>query len=276
MTILEETKDLVKEKIGKEYNSLFVEKAVIGLFFTAVKLSNGVGGICYTPAKEIPAAVCCPSSAGRIFNPEQLNGMPVSEALAGLSSSEPIKTALSISVLNALSTICRRNGVAGEYRVLKQTDAQDAVPMPAEKPVAVVGAFVPTLQALKARGGTWWVIEQNPETLLPEEMPHYIPAAESPDILAQADILVITGVTLINHTLEGILSAARPGADIAVMGPTASWLPDPFFNRGVRVVGGVEVTHPAKLLEIISLGGSGYHFLDRYADRIVTLKHSEG
>ncbi|MDY0374514.1 MAG: DUF364 domain-containing protein [Desulfobacterium sp.] len=276
MTILEETKDLVKEKIGKEYNSLFVEKAVIGLFFTAVKLSNGVGGICYTPAKEIPAAVCCPSSAGRIFNPEQLNGMPVSEALAGLSSSEPIKTALSISVLNALSTICRRNGVAGEYRVLKQTDAQDAVPMPAEKSVAVVGAFVPTLQALKARGGTWWVIEQNPETLLPEEMPHYIPAAESPDILAQADILVITGVTLINHTLEGILSAARPGADIAVMGPTASGLPDPFFNRGVRVVGGVEVTHPAKLLEIISLGGSGYHFLDRYADRIVTLKHSEG
>lgn len=276
MTILEETKALVKEKIGKEYNSLFVEKAVIGLFFTAVKLSNGVGGICYTPAKEIPAAVCCPSSAGRIFNPEQLNGMPVSEALAGLSSSEPIKTALSISVLNALSTICRRNGVAGEYRVLKQTDAQDAVPMPVEKSVAVVGAFVPTLQALKARGGTWWVIEQNPETLLPEEMPHYIPAAESPDILAQADILVITGVTLINHTLEGILSAARPGADIAVMGPTASWLPDPFFNRGVRVVGGVEVTHPAKLLEIISLGGSGYHFLDRYADRIVTLKHSEG
>jgi hypothetical protein len=39
-------------------------------------------------------------------------------------------------------------------------------------------------------------------------------------------------------------------------------------------VGGVEVTHPDKLLEIVSLGGSGYHFLDRYADRIVTLKRS--
>jgi hypothetical protein len=37
-----------------------------GLFFTAVKLFNGVGGICYTPAKEIPAVVCCPSSAGRM------------------------------------------------------------------------------------------------------------------------------------------------------------------------------------------------------------------
>jgi uncharacterized protein (DUF4213/DUF364 family) len=117
------------------------------------------------------------------------------------------------------------------------------------------------------------VIERNPETLLPEEMPHYVPADRSPKVIGQADILVITGVTLINHTLEGILSAARLDADVAVMGPTAGGLPDPLFKRGVRVVGGVEVTHPDKLLEIVSLGGSGYHFLDRYADRIVTVKN---
>ncbi|MDT8377324.1 MAG: DUF364 domain-containing protein [Desulfotignum sp.] len=55
---------------------------------------------------------------------------------------------------------------------------------------------------------------------------------------------------------------------------TAGGLPDPLFKRGVRVVGGVEVTHPDKLLEIVSLGGSGYHFLDRYTERIVTLKNS--
>jgi uncharacterized protein (DUF4213/DUF364 family) len=273
MTILEETREMVQEKIGRDYEELVVEKAAIGLFFTAIKLSNGVGGICYTPAKEIPAAVCCPSSAGRIFNPEHLNGMPVSEALSGLSSDEPIKIALSIAVLNALSTLCRQKGMAGDYKILTRTDAQDAVPMPKEKSVAVVGAFVPTLQALKARGGTWWVIEKNPETLLSEEMPHYVPADRSSDIIGQADILVITGVTLINHTLEGILSAARPDADIAVMGPTAGGLPDPLFKRGVRVVGGVEVTHPDRLLEIVSLGGSGYHFLDRYADRIVAVKH---
>ncbi len=87
-------------------------------------------------------------------------------------------------------------------------------------------------------GGTWWVIEKNPKTLLPEEMPHYVPADRSPEVIGQADILVITGVTLINHTLEGILSAARPDADIAVMGPTAGGLPDPLFKRGVPGGGG--------------------------------------
>jgi hypothetical protein len=46
------------------------------------------------------------------------------------------------------------------------------------------------------------------------------------------------------------------------------------FSIGGSGWWGGEVTHPDKLLEIASLGGSGYHFLDRYADRIVTLKRS--
>lgn len=269
MKILEETAALVKEKTGNAFDHLTIEKAVVGLFFTGVKLSNGAGGLCYTPVKDIPKAVCCPSSAGRIFNPEALNGMPVNQILTGLSSNEPIKTALAISTLNALSAACWEKGSKGDYKITKKMDAQDALDMPIEKSVAVVGAFVPTLQALKARGGTWWVIEKEPDTLMEEEMPHFVPAEDSNPIVNKADILIITGVTLINHSLEGILAAANPRAQIAVMGPTASALPEPLFKRNVSIVGGVVVTNPDKLLEIISTGGSGHHFLDKYADRIV-------
>jgi uncharacterized protein (DUF4213/DUF364 family) len=153
-------------------------------------------------------------------------------------------------------------------------DAQDAVNMPAEKSVAVVGAFVPTLRALKNRGGTWWVIEQDPKTLKEDELDHFIPAERSTEIIGQADVLIITGVTLVNHTLEGILNAAGPDAEIAVMGPTASLLPEPIFERGVRIVGGVKVTHPDELLDVLAAGGSGYHFFDKLADRIVIQKHT--
>lgn len=160
----------------------------------------------------------------------------------------------------------------GDYKMTSKMDAQDAVEMPIEKSVAVVGAFVPILKALKARGGEWWVIEKEPDTLMEEEMPHFIPAEDSSSIVNKADVLIITGVTLINHTLEGILAAANPKAEIAVMGPTASALPEPLFSRNVSIVGGVVVTNPDKLLEIISTGGSGYHFLDKHADRIVLEK----
>src|SRR5438477_9431684 len=60
--ILRETLEEIAEILGPELDGLTVERAVIGLFFTGVKLSNGVAGACATPIKTIPEAVCCPTS----------------------------------------------------------------------------------------------------------------------------------------------------------------------------------------------------------------------
>jgi uncharacterized protein (DUF4213/DUF364 family) len=101
---------------------------------------------------------------------------------------------------------------------------------------------------------------------------HFIAAEQSRQTIAGADVLIITGVTLVNHTLESILEAARPDAEIAVIGPTASLLPDALFARGVRVVGGVWVKKPDQLLDVLAAGGSGYHFFDKLAPRMVIEK----
>jgi uncharacterized protein len=85
----------------------------------------------------------------------------------------------------------------------------------------------------------------------------------------KADLLVITGTTLINDTLEPILAAAKPAARIIVVGPTASLSPQALFRRGVALVGGVEVTDPDLLLDLLAEGGSGYHFFGKAAQRIV-------
>jgi uncharacterized protein (DUF4213/DUF364 family) len=274
MGILEASGRLALERLSGDAASLTVERAVVGLFFTGVKLSNGVGGVCYTPVKDIPTAVCCPTSAGRIFDPVGVAGTPVGEILPALGSEEPIKTAVAIATLNALSATCWNAGLTGESEIEIGIDAQDRVRMPAGSSVAVVGALVPTLRALKQRGGTWWVIEQDPRTLKPDEMEHYVPADRGTRVLGEADVLVVTGVTLINHTLEGILDAARPGAEIAVMGPTVSCLPEPLFEKGVTLTGGVWVRKPDELLGVLAAGGSGYHFFDKTADRIV-IRHAD-
>ena len=103
-------------------------------------------------------------------------------------------------------------------------------------------------------------------------MNHFIPADQSEETIAAADVLIVTGVTLVNHTLEDILKVARQDAEIAVIGPTASMLPDALFARGVRVVGGVWVKKPDELLDVLAAGGSGYHFFDKLASRIVIEK----
>jgi len=272
MTILDEAAQLVKEKLGEAFEDLFIERAIVGLFFTGVKLSNGTGGICFTPIKEIPEAVCCPSSAGRIFDPGKIHGLRAADALSALFSPEPMKVAVAIATLNALSSACWSQGWKVPYNIHLNMDALEAISLPLESSVAVVGAIVPVLRLLKRRGGTWWVIEQDSRTLRGEELEHYVLAERSAEVLGKADVLIITGVTLVNHTLEGILQSARAGAEIAVMGPTASMLPEPLFERGVSVVGGVWVKKPDELLDVLAAGGSGYHFLDRLADRIVMEK----
>ena len=272
MAILDEAAELAKQKLEGIFHDLTLERVTIGLFFTGVKLSNGAGGVCFTPIKEIPEAVCCPSSAGRIFDPAKIPGMKVESALSALSSREPMKVAVAIATLNALSSTCWSRGGKEVYNLKRNMDALEAVRLSDHSAVAVIGAIVPVLSLLKRRGGTWWIIEQDPKTLREDELPHYVPEESSKEVLAKADVLIITGVTLVNHTLEDILEYARPGAEIAIMGPTASMLPEPMFERGVRVMGGVWVKNPDQLLDVLASGGSGYHFLDRLADRIVLEK----
>ncbi len=274
MTILNETARLINNKLALEYDSITIERVVIGLFFTGVKLSNGAGGISYTPVKDIPQAVCCPSSAGRIFDPFKINGTRVPDILTGLSSREPIKVSVAIATLNALSACCWNQGIADTSRIQLNADALDAVRMSDDSSIVVIGAFVPILRKLKNRGSKWWVIEQDPKTLKSDEMSHFIPADHSEETIATADVLIVTGVTLVNHTLEEILNVGRQVSEIAVIGPTASMLPDALFERGVRVVGGVWVKKPDELLDVLAAGGSGYHFFDSLAPRIVIEKVS--
>ena len=75
-SILRETLSTIRNILGPEADDIAVERAVIGLFFTGVKLNNGSAGACATPIKTIPEAVCCPSSAMAMPFPGKLHGRP--------------------------------------------------------------------------------------------------------------------------------------------------------------------------------------------------------
>ncbi len=173
------------------------------------------------------------------------------------------------SGLNGLSRTCLSQDWKAHYHIRTKTDALDMVSMPEESRVVLVGAIVPALHKLKQRGGEWWVIEQEPRTLKADEIPHFVPAESSREAIDRAEVLIITGTALVNHTLDRILEGTRPGIEITVVGPTASMLPDPLFERGVKLVGGVRVKRPDELLSVLAAGGSGYHFFDHLAERIV-------
>ena len=107
-TILHETLAEISEILGPDHDGLTVERAVVGLFFTGVKLSNGIAGACATPIKTIPEAVCCPTSAMAMPFPGKLSGRPALDLANEALSYHGIRRAVGIAAINALADTCWR------------------------------------------------------------------------------------------------------------------------------------------------------------------------
>jgi uncharacterized protein (DUF4213/DUF364 family) len=247
---------------------LRIARAVLGIFFTGVQLDNGVGSLCATPVKSVPEAVCCPSSARAMPVPGRIAGRSAAEVLRDLYRPQDLRRAQANATLNALAeTLWQRDGPPPGARVVAG-DAFDALAIAPSQRVALVGAFPPYLRALRRSGQPFHVLELDPATLKPEELPFFAPAERAPEVVAEADVLITTGTTLVNGTLDGLLRHLRRGAQAAVVGPTATLCAAPFARRGVTVVGGTRVHAPAELLDLLAEGGSGYHFFGQSVERI--------
>lgn len=271
-TILGETVAEIGRILAPDAGGIAIERVVIGLFFTGVKLDSGAAGAAATPIHSMPEAVCCPSSALTMPFPGKLRGRAAMELLTEVASPHPIRRAVGIATMNALADMCWQQHPDPAVELRAGVDAYDAAGIQPGEHVVVVGAFVPFLRALKQAGQSYTVLEIDPRTLKPEEMPHFRPADQAPAVVPSADVVLMTGTTLLNDTLEGLLSLCRHDARIVVVGPTVSLLPGPLLRRGADVLGGVRVTAPDDFLDMLSEGGSGYHFFGRSAEKVVLLR----
>jgi uncharacterized protein (DUF4213/DUF364 family) len=275
-SILGETIATIGTILGPELDEITVERAVVGLFFTGVKLSNGVAGASATPIKSIPEAVCCPSSAMAMPFPGKLRGRRAADLARTALSDHGIRRAVGIAAVNALAEVCWQRRPHPGVELRHGIDAFDATDIRPGDKVVVVGAFVPFLKELKRRGQDYLVLEQDPATLKPDELPFFRPAELAAEIIPDADVVLITGSTLVNNTLEELLALSRPDARVTVVGPTVGMLPDAFLARGADVLGCVRITEPDEFLDLLAEGGSGYHFFGRSAQKLVLARRAAG
>jgi uncharacterized protein (DUF4213/DUF364 family) len=274
--ILDETIAAVAEILGRDLDDMAVERAVVGLFFTGVKLTAGpgiaVGGSCATPREAVPGDVCCPVTA-RAAGYQRLAGHPAAELMHDALADNALRRAVGIATLNALAELAWDRRPCPDIELLPGADAFAATEIGPGERVVLVGAFIPFLTELKRRRQPYLVLEQNPAALKSEEMPFYRAAELAPEIVPGADVLLITGATLLNNTLEDLLALARPGARVTVVGPTVGMLPDAFVARGVATLGSVRVTRPDDFLDLLAEAGSAPHFLGACAEKIVLRRH---
>jgi hypothetical protein len=81
-----------------------------------------------------------------------------------------------------------------------------------------------------------------------------LPASAAPEVLPKAEIVIITGTTLVNHTFGEIAELSQNSFSI-ILGPTSIMSPV-FFDYGIDVVCGTRVREPSKVIDFLTRGGS--------------------
>jgi uncharacterized protein len=274
-SILEETKNRLINRYGDSLANLTLERVVIGIFYTGVKLSNGASGICFTPIKEIPESVCCPSSAKAMPRAGRLKGMCAIDTFDYLSQQAPIKRAIAIATLNALSEgIWSSNPTEGSglYSIIEGDEIFADINLETVKKAVVVGALVPIIKQLKEHKVPYRIAELDIRTLKSEELPFFVNQNDFPQEVSTADLVIISGTTLINDTLESILKLCNPDAYVIIIGPTATMLPESFFARNISMLAGNRVVEPDEILDVLVEGGSGYHFYGHSSLKVIIKK----
>jgi uncharacterized protein (DUF4213/DUF364 family) len=161
-------------------------------------------------------------------------------------------------------------GIPGGH-ILSNTDALDVVSIGNSDKVVLVGAFTPFMRKLKEQGVKLKVIDKHRDSLKSEEFLFWTPPESATEVLPEADVAIITGSVLVEGGLDHLLEFCTGAREIILAGPTASPWPEPFFTRGITVVGGIRVLDSAKFMRLVAEGGSGY-FFSGPAEKIAVVK----
>jgi uncharacterized protein (DUF4213/DUF364 family) len=129
------------------------------------------------------------------------------------------------------------------------------------KTVALIGSF-PFVSRLRSCVGELFVLELQPND-------KELPAAVAPDILPRVDLIAITSMTLINHSLENLLKLRSPRATVLLLGPSTPLSPM-LFEHGIDVLSGSVVTDMDRVLAAIKQGAN-FRQVHQAGVRLVTM-----
>jgi len=270
LMFIDRTFDLIKARFGNEPEKLMITDAAAGMYLTAVRLSDGSTGTSSVFRDDTPVCGKHNRDFGS-FTPLRIKGQKVTDLMATEKKSALISS-LKTAVLNAFSSKIISSGT---YRILENFDPVELLDLGSQKTITVVGAFQSYIRKISLTGNRLFVLEMNENALTDEQKKFYVPHEDFNKILPQSDIVIITGQTLVNDTIDDILEAVKPGSQVIVTGPSSGILPDILFKNKVSVVGTVRITKPDILFSIVREGGTGYHLFEYCAQKICILREDE-
>ena len=268
--IIEQTYKLLLSRYGSKLEGLVITDVRIGLYLTAVMLSDKSTGTSATMTDNNPVCAKSDRDFGD-FTPMRIIGQRALDVLESKKESSLILS-LKTAVLNAISSAIISKG---NYRIIENCDPVQLLDLKPQKTITIVGAFQSYIRKISETGNRLFVLELSESALKPEQKEFYVPAGKYKEILPVSDIVIITGQTLVNRTIDDLLSVISPDAQVIITGPSGNILPDILFENKVSIIGAIRITKPEILFDIVSQGGTGFHLFEYCAQKICILKRDE-
>jgi uncharacterized protein (DUF4213/DUF364 family) len=268
--ILDETYNFIKSHDYQRFKNLTITDVSIGVYLTAVRLSDQSYGVAGRVDDIHPFCAKKDRDFGE-FTPSKISGRKVLD-LFEQSKDSGISNSLKFATLNAISS---RIINESNYQILQNSDPIDLLDLTQEKTITIVGAFQSYIDKIAETKNKLYVLEFNEHAFADYQKQFYIQANRYCDVLPISDVVIITGLTLVNHTIDGLLSAISPKARVIVTGPSSSIVPDILFRHGVNIIGATRITNPEILFSIVSQGGTGFHLFKYCAEKITILNEKK-
>ncbi len=148
---------------------------------------------------------------------------------------EGIEVSVALATINSLLQVPEKiEYLSGQDLILKKGEG---------KKVAVIGHF-PFVDKIRDRFKNFWVIERIPR-------PGDLTVSEGKEVLGEADVVAITASTLLNHTLEEILSACKKDSFKILIGPTTPFS-KVLFDWGIDALCGAVVEDEEEVFRCIN------------------------
>jgi len=157
-----------------------------------------------------------------------------------LMGDEWLRAGIGMASVNSLLEI--------DYDKLHETNAKHIIEhRAAGKNLMVVGHF-PFVNAIRPSVRNLWIMERQPGA-------EHISEEEGYQLMPEADVVAITGSSLINHTFERIIIHCRSSSFKIMLGPSTPLSPV-LFDYGLDAIGGALVEDTNTVLTMVEEGVS--------------------
>ena len=259
--IVEKTYKILKES-HPEIKEITITDVVIGMHLACIRLSDNSVGV--ASALEDTKTFCAANRDFDDFTPTQIKGKKITELFESAKQSN-ITGTLKMAVLNAISS---RMFEDSAYTIITKTDPVDLVDLSKIKTVTVIGAFQSYIHRFANAKHHLTVLELDKDSLSEDQQQYFVPAADYKKVIPKSDLVIITGFTLVNNTLDDILKSVSENTQVIVTGPSSSLIPDILFENNVNYIGAVRIKDKDLLFQVVGQGGHGYHLFKYCAEKI--------